>query len=201
MIAGVTVKRTGRRAAEVEDEQLMSFDCSKGNIDTKIKGIWDGDLPRLPQPRGDAGCVVLGKSTNGDMKQTFVFFRFLQSRVAPADFPSPFGPIFCILLRHFNHCHVLFHRIHKPPFMPSPFPLTWQLHPQNHYPNIPIIFPSYMSKPHQSWLSYFLSKPSKCLFNAYRLPYTLVRYHITRFGLSMTVWKHELSLCKRLTEQ
>ena len=60
------MKRTGRRVAEVEDEQLMSFDCSKGNIDTKIKGIWDGDLPRLPQPRGDAGCVVLGKTTIGE---------------------------------------------------------------------------------------------------------------------------------------
>ena len=35
-----------------------------------------------------------------------------QSGVAPADFPSQFVPIFCILLRHFNHCHVLSHRIH-----------------------------------------------------------------------------------------
>ena len=53
------------------------------------------------------------------------FFRLLPSRVATADFPCPFGPIFCILLRHFNHCHVLFHGFRKPSFRPSPFPLSW----------------------------------------------------------------------------
>ena len=38
--------------------------------------------------------------------------------VATADFPSPFGSNFGIPLRHFSHCHVLSHRIHKPPFRP-----------------------------------------------------------------------------------
>lgn len=60
-VAGVTVTRTGRRATEVEDEQLAAFDCTKGNIDTKITGMWDRSLPSIPQPRGDADCVVLGK--------------------------------------------------------------------------------------------------------------------------------------------
>ena len=68
--------------------------------------------------------------------------------------------IFCILLRHFNLSHVLFHHIHKPPFWPSPFPLSWQLHPQHLSPHIPIIFPPYMTIPPQSCLSCFLSKPS-----------------------------------------
>ena len=34
-------------------------------------------------------------------------FVFSHSRFATADFSSPFDPIFCILLHHFNHCHVL----------------------------------------------------------------------------------------------
>ena len=60
-LAGVTVTRVGQRATEVEDDQMTSFDCTKGNIDTKITGLWDESLPRLPAPRGEAGCVVLGK--------------------------------------------------------------------------------------------------------------------------------------------
>ena len=69
------------------------------------------------------------------------FFRLFPSGVAKADFPSPVVSINCILLRHFNLIHVFFHHIHKPPFWPSPFPLSWQLHPQHPSPNIPIIFP------------------------------------------------------------
>ena len=42
------------------------------------------------------------------------------------------------------------HHIHKPPFWPTPFPLSWQLHPQHPSPNIPIIFPLYMSISPQS---------------------------------------------------
>ena len=76
------------------------------------------------------------------------------------DFPSPVVPIFCILLRHFNLSHVLFHHIHKPPLWPSPFPLSWQLHPQHLSPNIRITFPPYVTIPPQSRLSCFLSKPS-----------------------------------------
>ena len=40
------------------------------------------------------------------------------------------------------------------------FPLSWQLNRQHPSPNIPSIFPQYMSKPTQSCLTYFLSKPS-----------------------------------------
>ena len=90
----------------------------------------------------------------------FFFFRLFPSGVATADFLSPVSPINCILLRHFNLSHVLFHHIHKPPFWPSPFPLSWQLHPQHPSPNIPIIFPPKVSIPSQSCLSCFLSKLS-----------------------------------------
>ena len=83
-------------------------------------------------------------------------FGFFPSGVATADFQFPVAPIVCILLLHFNLSHVLFHHIHKPPFWPSPFPLSWQLHPQHPSPNIPIIFPQYMSIPPQSRLSCFL---------------------------------------------
>ena len=90
----------------------------------------------------------------------FFFFRLFPIRGRHSGFSYPVAHIFCILLRHFNLSHVLFHHIHKPPFWPSPFPLSWQLHPQHPSPNIPIIFPQYMSIPPQSRLSCFLSKPS-----------------------------------------
>ena len=67
----------------------------------------------------------------------FFFFRLFPSGVTTADFPSPVVSINCIFLRLFNLSHVLFHHIHKPPFWPSPFPLSWQLHPQHPSPNIP----------------------------------------------------------------
>ena len=38
------------------------------------------------------------------LSSSFGFSR--QGSPCAADFPSPFVPIFCILLRHFNHCHV-----------------------------------------------------------------------------------------------
>ena len=67
------------------------------------------------------------------------------------------SPIFCILLRHSNYCHVLSGRIPVPTFRPSPFPLSWQFHRSS---NTPIIFPPYMCMPPQSCLVCFLSKPS-----------------------------------------
>ena len=85
-----------------------------------------------------------------NVRHHFFFFRLLPSTVATADFPSQFGPNFCILLRHFNHCHVLSHRIHKRPFYPSPLPLSWEFHPQHPSPNIPITFPQNFSNPTQS---------------------------------------------------
>ena len=48
----------------------------------------------------------------------------------------------------------------KPPFWPSRFPLSRQIHPQHPSPNIPIIFSLYMSIPPQYRLPCFLSKPS-----------------------------------------
>ena len=90
----------------------------------------------------------------------FLSFRLLPSRVATADFPTAFGPMLCILFRHFNHSHVLSHRIHKP-YSQHPLPLQFDTkHPA---PIIPIIFPPYMyimSKRTQSCLSCLLCKPS-----------------------------------------
>ena len=73
-----------------------------------------------------------------------ILFRLLPSRVAPPDFPSPFGPIFCILRS----------------------PLSWQFHPQ--HPS-PIVFPPYMSKPSQCCLSCVRSKQShlRCPTNVF----------------------------------
>ena len=42
---------------------------------------------------------------------SFFFFRLFPSGVATADFPSPVDSINCILLRHFNLSHVLFHHM------------------------------------------------------------------------------------------
>ena len=49
-------------------------------------------------------------------------YQFSPSGVATVDFRSPVVLIFCILLRHFNLSHVLFHHIHKPSFWPSRIP-------------------------------------------------------------------------------
>ena len=64
----------------------------------------------------------------------------LPSWVATEDyFQSPCGPIFCILLRHFNHCHVLSHRIHIHPFRRLLFPGSSIL--SILLSNIPVILP------------------------------------------------------------
>ena len=100
----------------------------------------------------------------------FFFFRLFPSGVATADFPSPVVSINCILLRHFNLSHVLFRHISKPPFWPSTFPLSWQLHPQHPSPNIPIIF--HLTRvPHIDW-ALVLS----------RMP-LLTRSHTSRFTM------------------
>ena len=77
------------------------------------------------------------------------------SRIATADFPSPVVSIFYIL-RHFNLSHVLLHHIRKPPFGLLRFLFPGQLHPQHPSPNIPIVFPPYVSIPPQSCLSCFM---------------------------------------------
>ena len=69
--------------------------------------------------------VITRKKSGGPRRCVdFSFFRLFPSGVATADFLSPVSPINCILLRHFNLSHVLFHHIHKPPFWPSPFPTS-----------------------------------------------------------------------------
>ena len=80
----------------------------------------------------------------------FFLFRLLPLGVATAESPPPFCSLLCVFLRHFHCRHVLSHRIHKPPFKPSPCSLSWQLHRQHPSPNILSIFPQCMSKPPQS---------------------------------------------------
>ena len=133
----------------------------------------------------------------------FFFFPLVSSRVAAADFPSPFIPIFCILLRHFNRCHVLSHRIHKPPFRPSPFPLSWQFHPQHPSPNIPIIFPPYMSIPPQSCLSCVLSKPNVSQMvsrvkELHERPRNLIQYMSLNYDNKQPIYKRLAVLCTSL---
>ena len=95
---------------------------------------------------------------------------------------SSYSYIFCNLLRHSNLSHVLFHHVHKPPFLPSPFPLSWQLHPQHSSPIIPIIFPPYMSIPPQSCLmTYHLSQSTHsqhtpCILNIHHVHSTYTKY-------------------------
>ena len=115
---------------------------------------WDYDRFK---PNEFLGAVLIDLS---GMSNSF-FFRFLTLRIATVDFPSPFGTIFCILLRHVNHCYVLSHCIHKLPFKPLLFPLSFQFHPQHSSPNIPIIFQPYICKPPQSASPVFLSKTSR----------------------------------------
>ena len=56
-------------------------------------------------------------------------------------------------------CPVSPHPYILPP--PPPFPLSWQLSKHRHtYPNIPIIFPPYLSKSHQLCILFFLSETS-----------------------------------------
>ena len=121
-------------------------------------------LPRSSTVIVDAVPTFLEKVTVlfnfNDTPELLFFFRLFPLGIATADFPSPVVPIFCILLRHFNLSHVLLQHVHKPPFGPSPFPLSWQLHTQHPSPNLPIIFPPKVSVPPQSCLSCFLSKPS-----------------------------------------
>ena len=88
------------------------------------------------------------------------FFRLLPSRVATTDFTSPCVPFFCTLLRDFLHSHSLSDRIHKPPSRPSPFPLSWQFHPQ--HPSLNMYTSSFLHTRtnHLSLASRVVSKPS-----------------------------------------
>ena len=74
-----------------------------------------------PQPSLRTWQVLLARY---QVSTISIFFRLLLLGVATKEFPSPFCSIICIVLYHFNHCHVLSHRIRKPPFRPSLFPLS-----------------------------------------------------------------------------
>ena len=78
---------------------------------------------------------------------TFCKVDFFFSSLGFPRFLYPGNSILIILLQYTS------------PNIPT-FPLSWQLHPHHTSPNIPIIFPLYMSIPPQSCLSCFLSKPS-----------------------------------------
>ena len=64
---------------------------------------------------------VIDTSLHAYPHSIFFIFRLLPFGVATADSPSPFCSILRVFLRHFHCCHVLSHRIHKPPFRSSPF--------------------------------------------------------------------------------
>ena len=97
------------------------------------------------------------------IKMLFIFFlfRLLPLSVATAVFPSSFGPIFCLLLRHFNHCHVLSHRI-----INLLLGLPRFLFPDSSILSIlPPIYPSSFLRTcpnHLSLASRVFSKPSTC---------------------------------------
>ena len=62
--------------------------------------------------RGESGAVVRSHRRNSRLQDITVGLHTSSFGFSTADFPSPFC---CILFRHFNHCHVLSHRIHKLP--------------------------------------------------------------------------------------
>ena len=142
------------RLSRVHGQLVLSVTVSVGWIEFTTSRVVCGDHLYGCQLRGSmlysishalVGVVLMGLLMNSNAwfctVLFFFFFRLFPSGVATADFPSPVVSINCIFLRHFNLSHVLFHHIHKPPFWPSPFPLSWQLHPQHPSPNIPTIFP------------------------------------------------------------
>ena len=51
--------------------------------------------------------VIRHQSISLHHMQTSSFSFGCSRSVATADFPSSFSPFICILLRHFNHCHLL----------------------------------------------------------------------------------------------
>ena len=59
-IAGLMLLKRNRQYVDTEDTSLGSFDCSKGNIDTRITGSWDESLPPMTIPRCMATAVTLG---------------------------------------------------------------------------------------------------------------------------------------------
>ena len=59
-IPGLMLLKRNRQYVDTEDTSLGSFDCSKGNIDTRITGSWDESLPPMTIPRCMATAVTLG---------------------------------------------------------------------------------------------------------------------------------------------
>ncbi len=57
-----------------ENDSVISFECSKGNIDSRITGVWEEDSPPTHHPRCMAGAVVLGKSTTIHVVSLCVIF-------------------------------------------------------------------------------------------------------------------------------
>ena len=68
---------------------------------------------------------VLWAGTRSACYQLLLVLSSSPVRGHHSGFSISFGHILCLLLGHFNHCHVLSHCIHKPPFRPSQFPLSW----------------------------------------------------------------------------
>ena len=60
-ITGMHTIKQDSAWVDVENKTIHSFDCSKGNIDTKITGIWDQSHPDMEHPRINFGAFNLGK--------------------------------------------------------------------------------------------------------------------------------------------
>ena len=58
----MTLGKNKHSMVEMEDRRLVSFDCNKGTIDTRITGDWDETLPDVDSPRCSAAAVVIGTS-------------------------------------------------------------------------------------------------------------------------------------------
>ena len=107
-------------------ESLLSGQETLTRVTAQVEGWTDCAIQLFSRHNHDGATEHPNHAGMLHLTKVFVFFSRLavctfllinllsaspQSVVTIADFPSPFVPIFCILLRHFNHCYVLSHHI------------------------------------------------------------------------------------------
>ena len=111
--------------------------------------------------------------------------------------------IFCIILRHFNHCLVLSHRIHRPILMPSRFEFTGSSILSILFPNKLILFPPYVQTTSVLPVVFFLSKPSHlCCPSGVLTGKTKIREQwLLTFAQIKLVTSVKRSICRILTDR